>query len=89
MFWIGVYVGYNIKGLKEANKMGLIYKDDKGNIGEPQTLTDLAQNTIAINRMSNRIWWLGLLFFGLVVFMILYIAWNDILTNSIMLLRGC
>ncbi len=66
----------------------LKFKDNAGNLGEGQTLTDLAQNTIAINRMSNRIWWLGLLFFGLIVFMIFYIAWNDILTNSILLLRG-
>ena len=64
----------------------LQYKDDKGNIGEGQSMTDLSRNNILIKRGIKVLWYFaGLLtaFFLLVIWLIVYVLQNNVVNNIV------
>lgn len=73
----------------------LKFKDDEGNVGEGQTLTDLAENTktmkklIRLGKLALYISaGLAILYLLFLIFMIVYMAYYDMPTNWAYIIGG-
>ena len=70
----------------------LLFKDDMGNLGEGQTLTDLERN----NKIMEKLVTVGRMFvvmFGalilILIWLIMYVIKNDVFNNTIRILGSC
>ena len=66
------------------------YKNPDGTLGEPHTFTDLAENNRlmeelikSIDRFGFFIVFIGILFFGLIIWLIYYVIAHNVVNNIV------
>ena len=65
---------------------GVQYKDEDGNVGVGQTITDLERNNRLLEKQNKVLWYFAFLltlFFGLVVWVVYHVIKNDVVNNIV------